>query len=287
MSTDVHQRQVLGHDGGPDSDVVVRAVQVTHEFLECEQLFRQGFGFSERDAVPAREIFTLSLNGGIPLGAFVGSELVGFSYSFAGFDGTRPYLYSNGLVVKREYQGRRIGLLLKREQRRLALRHGYALIRWSCRPLASRLLYLYLNALGARIVGYCPALYEAFIPETRSDEAIIDWPLGSSDDDRPQRASSAPSVVLTETQRGEHGARAFSSWHPERIQDAGCLVEIPWDFDELRRHSPEAAVTWQLGARDAMQALLEGGFVGVRVAPDAVRSRSFVEFRRIAAPDDR
>jgi len=106
------------------------------------------FGFEDIHVIPAWQMYTSSLHGGLVLGAYVGARMVGYSFAYPAFDGGTPYLFSSGLCVLQEYQSRGLGYELKVEQGRRAQHLGYSEIRWTVDPLNSKALYLY-SKLGA------------------------------------------------------------------------------------------------------------------------------------------
>jgi predicted GNAT superfamily acetyltransferase len=224
-------------------------------YRACEQLAGDVFGFTDREVIPAWEMYTVNLHGGITLGAYLGDELVGSSHAFPGWNG-RAYLFSFGLAVKPEFRSQGIGRALKMAQRSEAREAGYELIRWNVDVLASGPIFLYLTRLGARITGYQPRLYDRF-RSVEVDQVMVDWLVDGS---------------------GGRGAGPVGG--TRRFGAASRLVrrvEIPWDHACLtaaeRRH-------WQSLVRGPMQSLLDGGFAGVGVDVDRAQRRSFVRFER-------
>jgi predicted GNAT superfamily acetyltransferase len=190
---------------------------------------------------------TTGCYGGIALGAFAGSRLVGYSYAVPGFDGAAPFLLSCGLAVSEAYGSRGIGEALKLAQAERARQAGYGLIRWTTNSLASRPLHLYLSKLGGRLVAFHQDMYAGFRESLFPDEVEIEWDLGG-----------APNGAPSETR----------------------CVEIPWDREALAARSPELAGGWVTRVRREMKALLAEGYVGTAVVADRLRKRSFVRFDR-------
>lgn len=216
------------------------------ELADCGPLAAEGFGFGTRDQVPPWLMHTTNCYGGLSIGAFAGSGLVGFSFAMPAFV-DRPFLLSCGLTVGTEHRGRGVGEALKRAQAEEARRAGYARIRWTTGSLASRPLRLYLSKLGARLVRLREDMYSEVRPVELSDEVEIDWEL-----DGPCTA-------------------------PQRRLGAGERVEIPWAHAPLVRR-PEEAVHWMLRVRSQMKQLLAEGHVGTSVVLDREARRSFVVF---------
>ncbi|UQX56505.1 hypothetical protein M5V91_13605 [Cytobacillus pseudoceanisediminis] len=85
--------------------------------------------WSAEEAVPVNHTVATVKNGGFVLGAFLEEELIGFQYSFPGFDGTKVYLCSHSLGVHEEYRAFGIGEKLKHAQKRQRLRKAMILFR--------------------------------------------------------------------------------------------------------------------------------------------------------------
>ncbi|WP_053226460.1 GNAT family N-acetyltransferase [Solirubrobacter soli] len=136
-------------------------------------LLARSLAFAERDALPPWLVQTSAAHGGLALGAFDGSSLVGFSFALPGEPST---LFSCGLAVAPGVRGRGVGRRLKQLQRDRARAAGVRLIRWTADPLSVPALALYLGRLRARLVAYAPALYAAVRPGA-ADDVVIEWPL--------------------------------------------------------------------------------------------------------------
>jgi predicted GNAT superfamily acetyltransferase len=276
-------------DDSAANNVVVTPVP-KHRLKECERLNQLAFGLRDIDVLPAHEMYTASLNGAMVLGAFCNDELLGFSFSYPGFDGRRTFLFSNGLVVRPESQGKGIAFKLKVAQRDNAHALGYDVIRWTVNALASRPLYLYLAKLRARITGYCPDMYDQILPRGRGDEVSIEWRLtkGCSTDDASMDRDD-PVQVLTRS-KASGDTRELTGWtEPSamslRNDDASYAVEIPWDLEHVRRRGDDVLKNWRAGVRATMEALLAGGYIGVDVLLDRRRRRSLVRFERRSAQE--
>src|SRR6202043_2078925 len=93
------------------------------------------------------------------LGAFRGSELVGFTMSIAGWRARQPFLHSHMTAVLDGFRDRSIGRRLKLFQRKDALARGIALIEWTFDPLITKNAYFNFMKLGAVARRYLPNAY--------------------------------------------------------------------------------------------------------------------------------
>jgi predicted GNAT superfamily acetyltransferase len=202
-------------------------------------LLARGLGFTAADAVPAWFMRTTGDCGGLTLVATAAGAVVGVSYAIAG----REFLFSCGLAVAPEQRGRRLGLELKRAQRREAAALGYESIRWTTDPVNGRALRVYLSGLGARITGYREGMHDGLRadPGHPQDDLEIAWDL------------TGPSAL----RQGD-------------VRE----VELPW--------SP-AGNADRARVRAEMSALLADGYVGSGVRLDRAARRCHVAFARTPA----
>jgi predicted GNAT superfamily acetyltransferase len=239
--------------GRPLPPVSIRRLEGA-EFCACEELEREVFEFTDRDLIPAWEMYTVNLHGGITLGAHLDDELIGYSHAFPGWDDGSPFLFSFGLAVKPAFRSRGVGRALKIAQRWHAREAGYELIKWNVDVLATGPLFLYLSRLGASLTGYQPGLYGQF-RSVAVDEVVVDWVL---DQDLHEESH-------TERNR-QH------SWRRRRLERR---VEVPWDHESLTATERQR---WQAIVRSSIQKLLNEGFVGVAVDRDQTAGRAFLRF---------
>lgn len=227
---------------------------VGSQLLECRDIAEEAFGFDEADLVPAWHMLTVARHGGLILGATYAGALVGYSYAFPGFDAGESYLYSSGLQVRLAFWSRGVGRALKLAQREHARALGYTRMLWPVDALASRPLHLYLNRLGARVIGFQRSPFREVLQDALADELEIVWSIGAPGEPEPKRAEAAPTNA----------------------------VEIPWDVRELEARAPRDAMRWRAEAGKVMAELLDVGLTGWRVALDRSNRRSYVVFA--AAP---
>ena len=154
-------------------------------------------------------------------------------------------LFSCGLAVARSHRGHGIGRRLKLEQRQQALELGIRTIRWRADPLNVAGLRLYLDGLGARLVGYRTELYAGIRDDgpVPHDDVDIEWRL------------DAP---------------------PDAPNTASQLVELPWEGaslagDRERRRRRRAV-------REAICAALGSGSVGIGVDREPASGRAWLRF---------
>ncbi|MET8099824.1 hypothetical protein ABZV29_25675 [Streptomyces sp. NPDC005236] len=200
------------------------------EMADCVALYERVMGLRPDDgSLNPRLLTALQHNSGLVIGAYLGDELVGFTYSFLALEhgadghGPRLYQYSQLAVVADERQGLGIGRLLKLGQRDRCLAQGTTLIRWAYDPLQTRNAHFNLDVLGAVVDAFKPALYgtSGFGAATGepTDRFIVSWDLNGPA--RPAAPAPGPPP-------GGH--------HPGEVYDDGDdrIVVLPDDWHRLR-----------------------------------------------------
>lgn len=238
----------------------IRLVRSHDEFAACEAMSRDVWGAAERNVVPRELLLTIQLNGGLVHGAFLpDGQLVGFCFGFAGMRNGRLRLCSHQLGVKPEYRGTGVGIALKLAQKADALRLSYELVTWTFDPLEARNAYINLHRLGCIARTYDRNHYGPMEDELNrglpSDRFEVEWWLRRT---TPAVVASEPVVML---RRGDGGDPVRTAARPE--PDRPALIEVPTDFQALKRGSMDLARRWRLESRAAIEAALASGLVAV------------------------
>ena len=148
------------------TEVVLRSCQGFEELDACVQLQIETWGYNDGDVIPRRLFIVSQRIGGQVIGAFAGSEMIGFAMSLPGVkqgkrpgDPPAPYLHSHMLAVRPEFRNAGIGRRLKLYQRDEALSRGIALMEWTFDPLEIKNAFLNIHKLGVVVRGYTPNFY--------------------------------------------------------------------------------------------------------------------------------
>jgi predicted GNAT superfamily acetyltransferase len=165
--------------------ITLRELTEPAEFQRCLELQREGFGWSEIELMPMRFFVVSRHIGGLVLGAFEGSTLVGFLSVIPGVRDGIPYWHSHMLAVAAGHRDSGIGTQLKLAQKEHALQRGIHRIEWTFDPLVSRNAYLNIEKLGVIVRRYFPSFYGG-----DSDRLIAEWWL-----DRPHTHDLRPAEL--------------------------------------------------------------------------------------------
>lgn len=212
------------------------------------------------DAVPVEQTITAVKHGGMVIGAFAGERLIGFQYSFAGFDGKKSYLCSHSLGIHPDYRISGIGYRLKLAQRTEALRKGYNLITWTYDPLETVNANLNMKKLGAICSTYLENCYGDMNDELNaglpSDRFQVEWWIASDrvtkvlqkHTDDADKVDQFP--VLLEVTTNEQGFAVPLQVDLAAVQSEGKLfVPVPAAFQKLKEYDRNLAIDWRLRTR--------------------------------------
>jgi len=163
--------------------VVIRSCHGLEELRACVALQKEVWNFTDAELIPLRMFVVAEKVGGQVMGAFAGSEMVGFALSVPGTRSGHIYLHSHMLAVRKDHRNSGLGRQLKLLQREEALSRGIELIEWTFDPLEIKNAYLNIEKLGAITRRYNINQYgntssplQGGLP---SDRLIAEWWLKS------------------------------------------------------------------------------------------------------------
>ncbi|HLR69192.1 MAG TPA: GNAT family N-acetyltransferase [Virgibacillus sp.] len=225
---------------------------------------------------PLHQTFTALNNGGILLGAFRDEKMIGFLYSFAGFDGKVPYVCSHMLGILPAYQTSGIGVKMKQKQAKIAREKGYPMLTWTFDPLESRNAYLNLHKLGARGVIYKPNYYGSMHDDLNqglpTDRIHIRWDLHQTKEDLS--FTFDPEQLLLG--QDEAGSPAITeAFHTSDFRKSDVFfMAIPATFQAIKQTDFQLAKKWRMETRKVFLTLFEHGFQ----AKDLIRGERSVHY---------
>jgi predicted GNAT superfamily acetyltransferase len=271
------------------SEIVIRSLETIEEIAQTEEIQRVAWTMSDLDVIPGHALHAMQHNGAVLLGAFDGDRVIGFVFGVLGTEDTpnridqvaaaRLKMYSVIAGVLPEYQQHDVGYRLKMAQRDFALRIGVRLITWTYDPLES---------LNARFnIGKLGAVCHRYLRHFHGDMTGINTGLKT---DRFE-------VEWWVTQN-RVAARAERKWRPLKlnallaggallvnesaVNDAGLpvpplnyvsrpsnlmLVEIPANFQNIKRVDMSLAQRWRAHTRDIFENMFESGFIVTDFVP--------------------
>jgi predicted GNAT superfamily acetyltransferase len=230
------------------------------------------------EIVPKDLMLAVVHNGGLAMGAFVEERLIGAVFSFPGAystpDGPRLKHHSHLLAVHPDWRSKGVGFALKRAQWQMVRKQGIDRITWTYDPLLSCNAHLNIARLGAVCNTYLRSAYgemrdglNAGLP---SDRFQVDWWLHTKRVERRLSKRTRPVLSLEHYRAAEaillegyippEGAvRPVEG--PHALSGALVLVEIPGDFQAMRRSDLALARDWRFFAREIFEEAFTAGYI--------------------------
>ncbi len=283
-------------------DFVIRPLESISDLMACRKIVRRVWESGDAEGVPLDMfiylIVAIARNGGIALGAFDSDELIGFVFGFLGtgarFGPEAPAAvklkhHSHMLAVLPEWRNEGVGYALKLAQCEAARAQGLRLMTWTYDPLESRNALLNIAKLGA----VCSTYYRDYYGEMRdelntglpSDRFQVDWYIASKRvatrlEGRRGRLerehyTSAGVVLLNPAIFCEGDAFARPSESVSRLTGDMALVEIPSDFQSLKRADRELALAWRLQTRKIFEDAFARGYMVTGFVFESTPGRGF------------
>lgn len=254
------------------SKIVIRDIELIAEMREVESLQSEVWGCDDRDIVPLTILAATREVGAILVGAFDGSSLIGFAYSFIGRERERIVHHSHMLAVRATYRNFNLGYRLKLAQRDRALAQGINRMTWTFDPLQSLNAYFNFAKLGVVADTYKVNFYgeatSSFLHQigVGTDRLWVTWLLDSDrvheriqakGQSRTSNPDLAKSACLVQVGPNNEPQRAGASNIDGQEQ---ILIEIPADINALQRESPELAIRWREATRWAFSEAISSNY---------------------------
>lgn len=270
---------------------VIRVLESPEDMSSVEELQRAVWPGSETDVVPAHMLITAMHNGGLVIGAFLESQIIGFVFGFPGIeftpDGPRPKHCSHMMGIHPNHRDSGVGFALKRAQWQMVRHQGLDHITWTYDPLLSRNAYLNIAKLGAVCNTYRRSEYgdmrdglNAGLP---SDRFQVDWWVNTRRVERrlskhPRRPLKLDNFSKAQLQPLYTPDVTTSGLirppeHFSPLEGKLALAEIPTDFIALKDADFSLARDWRFFSREIFETAFAAGYIVTDFVYD--QSRSF------------
>jgi predicted GNAT superfamily acetyltransferase len=267
-------------------NIQIRLLDTAAQMSALETLQLEVWPGSKYDVVPLHLLVSIAGNGGLVIGAYDGDRLVGFVFGFPGlalFEGeVKPKHCSHMTGVHPDYQGQGIGFALKQAQWQMVRHQGLDLITWTYDPLESRNAILNISKLGGICHTYKREIYGDMRDDLNiglpSDRFQVDlWVNGPR---ATERIGKKPRARLDLAHYLEGGISAIN---PTTVNDAGLpvppdepvqlpgspeegresliMVEIPAEFQQIKKEDQDLALVWRLHTRELFETLFDRGYL--------------------------
>lgn len=257
---------------------LIRDVDGEAEHRAIEEIQKEAWGFNDLDIVPAATLIATQHAGGIVLGAFERTRMIGFAYAFPAFEHGRASMHSHMLAVRTEYRNIHAGFYLKLVQRDKTLEQGLDEITWTFDPLQSLNAHLNFSKLGVVSRRYLVNFYgEASSSPLHqgfgTDRLWVSWLLNS--DRVKQCIARTPShraakVIAASNDAGgliqsaliySDGGRPLLGDFTGNLSADRCAIEIPHDINSIKERDPKLGTEWRAATRAAFLSAIEAGFL--------------------------
>jgi predicted GNAT superfamily acetyltransferase len=215
------------------------------ELREVLALQRAAWGLDDLSLVPPHIFIAISKAGGMVLGAYSGSKLVGFILGIVSRDDRdgSMYLTSHMMGVHPEWQSRNVGFTLKRAQGTWARTHGIPIVRWTFDPMETRNANLNIRKLGGRVIQFVPDYYGTSVGSDLqrglpSDRFVVEW-----NTELEEQINSPRKGELTISLSENTITPRLDLFEGTSIQSA--QIPVPLNFQQLKQTNFERAAQWQ------------------------------------------
>lgn len=270
-------------------EITIRRLSTFEEYTTAEELQQICWQTDPIDAVPAHLLLTIQNEAGLVLGAFTPpGELIGFVFGFLGREGDTLKHCSHMAAVHPYYRDHNLGYRLKLAQRSFMLEQGLEICTWTYDPLEARNAVLNIAKLGATARIYKRNIYgqrlgglNAALP---TDRFHVRWEVKS---DRALHCVNTGQRVMAPIagQSEQMLTRVVMQGDLPLLAATGPLpaddvigVQIPANFQRVKRENVEAASHWRLGARALFENAFRAGYTVVNVTADAEHPESLAVY---------
>lgn len=241
--------------------------------------------------VPPQLLLAIAHNGGfVALGYAEGDDRpAGFVAGFLGIHDSLFRHHSHMLAVRPAYRHTGLAVRLKEAQRDHCLDQGLEVIGWTMDPLEARNARFNFAKLGAIARTYDRDFYGAMPDRLNeglpSDRVYMEWRIATDRADaRLRGAEELPTLEGAERDEVPYLLRLDDD-HPVPGVEPGSgshlLVEIPHDFQALKRRDRGLALEWRLAVRTALGPAFKEGYAAVEFLRDAGAKRgAYLLFKR-------
>jgi len=228
------------------------------------------------EVVPASVLAASIKRGGILIGAYDGTDLVGFVWSMPGWREGLSTQWSHMLGVRPGARGAHLGEALKIAQRERALAMPVDLVEWTFDPLQAQNAHLNMSVLGCVATTYRVNTYGEMIGPlhrgTPTDRLVAEWWIRKPHVERrlAARTARAAGQIIARSAEVVQAPGAITTRHSGKwlecidadtsLEAPRVVVPIPPRFTEMQQQATDAALAWRLATREVFLAYLSRGY---------------------------
>jgi predicted GNAT superfamily acetyltransferase len=257
--------------------IVYRDLTTLEEFASVVALEEEIWGPGYDEPVPVPILAVTVLRGGVLIGAFEASRLIGFVYSLPGLKHGKAMQWSHMLGVVDEFRNDGVGRELKLRQRDRTIAIGLDLIEWTFDPMQAMNAHLNFAKLGVVSDEYEENVYGASASPLHrgnpTDRLVAQWNIREPHVERRIAAARHRSALPLRAHDVGNAAPVnrllpFADWYEcaDRTVDLDAgrlLVEIPMGFTDMLVRAPDLALAWRMATRQIFAAYFARGYRAV------------------------
>lgn len=270
-------------------EIIIRSLETMEEIAAAEEVQRVTWTMTDLDIIPAHALHAMQHSGAVLLGAFDGERVVGFAFGVLGTEenpnrvdqvaAARLKMYSVIAGVLPDYQQHDIGYRLKMAQRDFAIRIGIRLITWTYDPLESLNARFNIGKLGAichRYLRHFHGDMTGINTGLPTDRFEVEWWVTQNRVAarverkwRPLKLEAllaGGAVLVNEATVNESGLPVPPLNYVSRPGNL-MLVEIPANFQGIKRADMPLALRWRMHTRDVFEKMFDSGFIVTDFVP--------------------
>ena len=226
------------------------------------------------DVVVPPQLLLATLHNGafVALGYVDGDDRpAGFVFGFLGIYDYHFRHHSHMLAVRPEHRGSGLAVALKEAQRDHCLDQGIEIMAWTMDPLEALNARFNFAKLGTYAREYHRDFYGAMPDKLNaglpSDRFYVEWPIGTDRTYKRLRGEDRPSA-LEDALREDirlllHADRDRPVLAEPPAGESHLLVEIPADFQGIKRRDAALALEWRTATRGAFEGAFAQGYAAV------------------------
>lgn len=248
--------------------MIIKRLETPEEYMACEKTMKEIWEFDDRDVIPHHLLKPLNEQGGLVLGAFDNSCMVGILVGFLAHYKGKLHHHSQVTGVLDRYKG--VGYQLKQKQREFVISQGLDLVTWTFDPLQSSNAYFNFAKLGVISSTYLEDYYgemrDSLNQGLVSDRLLVEWWITSDDVVRrvegtfqqPCMDKISHLGMVNETERRDGFRTCVSS--DLKLTNKRLLVEIPSDINQIKEKNMDAAQEWRDITRQIFETYFSAGY---------------------------
>ena len=233
--------------------IELKRIKKIDDYKKLTEIQRSAWGFLDLNIEPHHVMTRVQKYGGLVQGLFYNGELAGYTYALIGKWNGEYFVYSHQAAVKKEYQDKGFGFLLKKAQRDEVRKMGYQLMRWNFDPLESMNAFFNIHRLGIISVEYERDIYgtgeSGLHKGLPTDRLIATWKL---DSDR---------VVKKMEQKDPSILEDIPRENLENFTQDTAYIEIPKNIQALKEKRLNEAIEWRMKTRHLFELAFQKGYV--------------------------